>query len=381
MLVEELFDLIDVAWVVRQVRQAVVGRFDKPIACRLQLGDFGIDLRLVIAHGFHGAQHVGLNPGLHVLGDHLQTVKRLADHALGKHCRFGNEAEPGCDFLKKGQNLLPVVRDGLQLARESTGLGFGQEHLLRQVSQDRQQRGSDLALHAFVDRVQTLHVVIELLCSTRCIGGHDQPEALGLFHHLVQPIAPLVEHGDHVQTVLAEQLDGQRCLFCAVGHGCEFFCQVQQHLLSRTNLPLRIQRRHPERLERSTAFTTLDLGIEHGSREEFERLGQTLGTHVRQLGGIQQCRQGLDRNSGFLGELVELFAHLSNRNNQLMHAIAERSNGCPHDHPGGAKTTEHTAQHPKAGSGVFHAHEGIVGRLGQQVQTSRGRLRCRLDLF
>ena len=198
LLVEELFDLVDVAWVVRQVRQAVVGRLDKPIARRLQLGDFGIDLRLVIAHGLHGTQHVGLDPGLHVLGDHLQTVKRLADHTLGKHCRLGNESQPCRNLLEKGQNLLPVVRDGLQLARESTGLGFDQEHLLRQVSQDRQQRGSDLALHAFVDRVQALHVVVEFLCSACCIGRHDQPEALGFFHHFSQPITPLVEHGDHV---------------------------------------------------------------------------------------------------------------------------------------------------------------------------------------
>ena len=137
-----------------------------------------------------------------------------------------------------------------------------------------------MALHAFVDRVQALHVVVELLCSACCIGRHDQPEAFGLFHHFGQPIAPLVEHGDHVQTVLAEQLDGQRCLFCAVGHGREFLRQVQKHLLSWTNLPLRIQRRDPERLERCTAFAALDLGIEHGSREKFERLGQTLGTHV-----------------------------------------------------------------------------------------------------
>ena len=196
--------------------------------------------------------------------------------------------------------------------------------------------------------MQALHVVVELLCSACCIGRHDQPEALGLFHHFGQPITPLVEHGDHVQTVLTEQLDGKRRLFRTVRHGCEFLRQIQQHLLSWANLPLRIQRRHTERLERSTAFATLDLGIEHGSREEFERLGQTLRTHVRQLRGIQQRRQGLDRDGGFLRKLVELFTHLSNRNNQLMHAIAERSNGCPHDQPGGAKTTEHTAQHPKA---------------------------------
>ena len=107
--------------------------------------------------------------------------------------------------------------------------------------------------------------------------GIGREDRLGLFRHLVQPISPLVEHGDHVQTVLTEQLDGKRRLFRTVRHGCEFLRQIQQHLLSWANLPLRIQRRHTERLERSTAFATLDLGIDWGAVDLVIQVGAPKG--------------------------------------------------------------------------------------------------------
>ena len=238
----------------------------------------------------------------------------------------------------------PVGRDALQLIAEAARLGLRQDHLLGEVGQHRDDSGTNLALHAFEHAAQPVQVVIQEFGRLRGLAIDHQTKTLSLFHQCSDARTPLVEQRDQAHAFLAEELDRQGCLVRAIGHVGELVSQIEQDLLGRTDLARRINGRNAKRLQGRAPLFALNLGVEHGDRQALQAFDQALQISVGHLGHIGQCRQGFDRDSGFLGQIGQLIGSIGHRQHQSSDTDACGGDTGTSDQTGRTEFAQHRSQ-------------------------------------